>query len=56
MKAGTTVVNEKGVIGIVASPEEINEKVFVMFVGNSYEVICKTSDLSLVTIGIVPTA
>lgn len=56
MKAGTPVVNEKGVIGIVASSKESNGRVFVMFVGDSYEVICETSDLSPVTIGIVPTA
>lgn len=56
MKAGTPVINEAGVIGIVASSRETNGKVFVMFVGEICEVICETSDLSPVAIGIVPTA
>lgn len=56
MKAGTPVVNEDGVIGIVASSREVNGSVFVMFVGDICEVICKTSALTPVTIGIVPTA
>jgi hypothetical protein len=56
MKAGTPVINEAGVIGIVASSREVNGSVFVMFVGEICEVICKTRDLSPVTIGIVPTA
>lgn len=56
MKAGTPVINEAGVIGIVASSREVNGSVFVMFIGEICEVICKTSDLSPVTIGIVPTA
>lgn len=56
MNAGTAVINEKGTIGIVASPDVVNGKVFVMFVGDICEAICKTSDLSPVTIGIVPTA
>lgn len=56
MNAGTAVINGKGAIGIVASSEEIKGSVFVMFVGESYEVICKTSDLSPVTIGVVPAA
>jgi hypothetical protein len=56
MKAGTPVINEDGVIGIITSSAKSNGKVFVMFVGDSYDVICNADELSPVTIGIVPTA
>ena len=56
MKAGTPVINRNGVIGIVASSVVTNGRVFVMFVGDGYEVICEVADLTPVTIGIVPTA